>query len=326
MNFSSSSAISSFENKSVLVTGGTGFIGSHLVHALVNLGAKTFVLTQKKSDVWRLSDIQDKITFIYGNLCNLDLEDFAQLETLDIVFHLAAAGVNPKHNSSAELTQVNVLGTVKILDIAKHFQVNRFVYCGSCFEYGSGQNLKETQPPVPMSEYAASKSSGWLMTQSFYHRYHLPTVSLRPFTVYGAFESPHRLIPQTIVSALAHADIELTGGEQTRDFVFVEDVVRGFLQAATESEAIGGTFNLCSGTETSVKTLVSHIIKLTNSQSKPRFGAYPYRDTELWELSGNPELSKSVLSWRASISLEQGLSKTIAWFQKNHNRYPAYNL
>lgn len=311
-------------HKNVLVTGASGFIGSHLVRHLVKQGAHPIAVVRPTSDLWRLQDILAQIRLIRSDVLHLCPKTLARLDEIDIIFHLAAAGVNPKRGNSKSVVEINVLGTLQLLELAKQVNVSRFVYCGSCFEYGSGRHLSEQNSPIAISEYAASKSSGWLIAQSFYHRYQLPVASLRPFTVYGPFESPHRLIPNTILSAINNQNIQLTGGKQTRDFIFIDDVIEGFLEAAINPKAVGGTFNLCTGVETSVRTLVSQILNLTETHSIPEFGSVPYRDTELWELSGDPDHSQTMLGWSASHDLNTGLQKTISWFQQHACQHPIY--
>jgi nucleoside-diphosphate-sugar epimerase len=234
----------------------------------------------------------------------------------DIVFHLASAGVNQANQDAEEILQTNVMGTLHLLQMARKWNVERFVYCGSCFEYPAGRQLSESIMPAPMAEYGASKTAGWILTDTIFRRYGLPVVTLRPFTTYGPWEGSHRLVPHTITNALRGGRIDVTGGKQTRDFVFVEDVVEAFLAAALTPQAVGATFNVCTGQETSVRELVTLIVELTGNQAEPVFGAIPYRDTEIWSLSGNPSKSNQVLGWSARTSLRAGLSKTIQWFRE----------
>src|SRR3989338_7857774 len=121
-----------------------------------------------------------------------------------------------------------------------------------------------------------------MLARIFHQRYALPVVSLRPFTVYGPFEGRHRLIPQTIINALDHGDIELTGGKQTRDFIFIDDLLDAFVRAAVTDDIIAETFNISTGKATSVQEVVLTILRLMGSPIKPLFGAKPYRPMEIW--------------------------------------------
>ncbi|MBZ0304171.1 MAG: NAD-dependent epimerase/dehydratase family protein [Anaerolineae bacterium] len=301
----------------MLVTGAAGFIGSNLVRHLVQSNAIVTAGVRPHSDLRRLRAVQQYITLTQLDLTQVDEEALkVDLAGTQIVFHLASAGVNPAQQNAESIFQANVMGTLHLLQAARAWEIERFVYCGSCFEYPSGSHLTEDVLPAPTAEYGASKASGWILAETFFRRYGLPVISLRPFTVYGPQEGAHRLIPQTIQKALSGGHFELTGGEQTRDFVFVEDVVEAFLAAATaSSKALGKTFNVCTGEETSVKALVSMVIELTGSDVEPLFGALPYRETELWQLSGDPTRAAVGLRWKAKTSLRDGLAKTIQWFR-----------
>jgi nucleoside-diphosphate-sugar epimerase len=244
------------------------------------------------------------------------------LRGVEVVHHLAAAGVNPRHDSGEEVVAANVVGTLRLLELATALEVRRLVYCGSCFEYGSGRGLVESTLPRPQSDYAASKSAAWLLAHSYSRRHGLSLVSLRPFTVYGPLESPYRLVPATIMGALDGRRIELTRGEQTRDFVYVDDAVGAFAAASSDA-AIEGTFNVCTGVETAVAELAQCVVELAGA-GEVDLGALPYRDNELWNLSGDPSAAADGLSWRAATPLREGLERTIEWFREHRDRHAEY--
>ena len=309
----------------VLVTGAAGFMGSHLVKRLVGIGCRVIVMIRPPSNLWRIEDVLDQVEIVQSDLRHLRTDELeSHLPDVQVIYHLAAAGVDQSYQDIESIIQTNVLGTLRLLQLAHIRKVERFVYCGSCFEYGPGALLAEDLLPMPTSEYGASKSAAWMLVNTFSRRYGLPVVSLRPFTVYGPFEAGHRLIPHTIIKALDGLNIDLTGGEQTRDFILVEDVVEAFLSAAVGPEAVGGTFNVCTGLATSVKEVVYMIIELTESAVTPLFGARRCRDTEMWTLSGDPTKAKDSLGWSAQTSLRNGLHNTIQWFREHRSRYQEY--
>jgi nucleoside-diphosphate-sugar epimerase len=203
---------------------------------------------------------------------------------------------------------------------------SRFLYCGSCFEYGSGARWTEEARPAPTTEYGAAKVGGWALVNAFAQRTGIEVVSLRPFTMYGPMEPPGRLIPSVVRQALAGRPIDLTPGDQARDFVFVEDVADAFVAAATTDSAVGRTFNICTGTAVTVRDVVRRILVATGSSSEARFGALAYRSTELSILSGDPTCAEEVLDWRARVSLDEGLARTIAWFRSVGAELPEYQL
>ena len=310
----------------VLITGATGFIGSHLARKLLDANCKVSVFIRPSSDLWRIQDIIDQLDVHHGDLNRFDPNELqSKLSGVRILYHLGAHGVNPSVRDIPTMMETNIQGTLRLLRLARDLKIDRFVYCGSCSEYGSGNSLSESDALKPIDEYGISKSSAWILVNMFYHKHGLPVVSLRPFTPYGPFELAYRLVPHTILSVLNKEDIKLTGGKQTRDFIFIEDVVGAFLMAGIKEEIIGDTFNVCSGKAVSIKEVVLTITQLMNSPVKPLFGAQPYRESELWTSSGNPSHAERKLSWTAKTSLEHGLTKTIAWFKKNLKRYTAYS-
>lgn len=307
----------------ILLTGAAGFIGSHLTRRLVEIGCRVIAVIRPSSNLWRIQDILDQVEILRCDLNHLDSDELeSNLSDVRVIYHLAAAGVDQSDQNIGLMLQTNVVGTLRLLKLAHILGVERFIYSGSCFEYGPGTMLSEALLPMPTSEYGVSKSAAWMLVHTFSRRHSLPAVSLRPFTVYGPLEGAHRLIPHTIIKALANLNIELTRGEQTRDFVWVEDAVEAFVSAAVVTEAIGGTFNVCTGLPTSVKEVVCTVIELTGSASVPLFGALPYRENEMWTLCGDPSKAKHNLDWSAKVSLREGLYNTIQWFREHRSRYP----
>ncbi len=245
------------------------------------------------------------------------------LGPLDTIIHLAAAGVVEKVDGVSELVSTNVDGTMAVLLAAQRFGA-RLIYCGSCFEYGSGAAWSEDALPAPTSEYGASKAAGWLIAQAFAHRTGLEVVSLRPFTMYGPMEPPGRLVPSVVRHALAGRPIDLTPGDQVRDFVYVADVADAFIAASTTDAAVGGTFNVCSGSAVTVRDVVQRILRSTGSTAPARFGALSYRPSERRVLSGDTSRAERILGWRARVSLDEGLARTIDWFRAVGEGRPEY--
>lgn len=308
--------------KKVLVTGAGGFIGSHLVRALLAQGAKVVGLVRPGSDCWRLKEMVDRIELIRVELGIGSLKALS-IGPIDAIYHLAAGGLNPAAENASAVCQTNIIGTIDLLNFAVQKKAGRFIYCGSCFEYAAGKNISEEQLPAPATEYAASKSAGWLLAHSFAKCYRFPVVTLRPFTVYGPYESSFRLVPYTIVRLLRGLDLDLTAGKQARDFIYIEDVVDAFLRAG-ECEIADETFNISTGSATTVETMAVTIARLMGVQPKINAGVLPYRESEIWEQSGNPQKAKEKLGWTPRHSLEEGLTKSIGWFRENHSRFPEY--
>jgi nucleoside-diphosphate-sugar epimerase len=308
--------------RSVLVTGAAGFIGSHLTRRLSALQCRVTALVRPSSDLVRIEDILDQIQIAKCDLSCADVDDLVgKCSHPQIVFHLAAEGVNQSRQDVLAIAQANVIGTLALLQMARACDVERFVFSGSCFEYSPGDGLTEDLVPDPVSEYGASKAAAAAFVSAFYNSYKLPTVSLRLFTAYGPYEAPYRLIPGAILNALAGENMALTSGEQTRDFVYIDDVIDAMLKAAVSPLAVGQTINICSGAATSVKQLVTMIFDSTTTAARPLFGAIPQRNNEMRTLSGNPNKARDVLGWAASTSLADGIANTAEWFRENGERY-----
>lgn len=304
-----------FSGKRALVTGAAGFIGSRLVRELLARGCSVIAAVRPQGGQERLRDLNGDLEILPLDLNTFTADDLArQKPTVDLIFHLGAYGVDPGSNDPDVMIGTNFRGTYELLKFARSSSVGRFIHCGSCFEYPSGQMIKEDVMPEPVSEYGASKAAAWMFVNQFYRQHHLPVITLRPFTVYGPGESPRRLVSSVIQAILKQEPLELTAGEQARDFVFVDDVVNAFLLAAGADKILEGeTFNVSTGIETSVKAVVLKIIDLMGADVKPSFGAVPYRPSEFWHLSGDPSKAAAQLRWQAGTSLEEGLRQTIEW-------------
>jgi nucleoside-diphosphate-sugar epimerase len=315
----------SLAGRPVVVTGAAGFIGSHLTRRLIAMDCHVLALVRPGSNLWRIGDVLDRLEVMRADLADLEKHPLpADWSDTEVLYHLAAAGVDPQRHDAAAMLATNVTGTLRTLQAAHAAGVGRFVYCGSCFEYGPGMRQSEDAPPTPNSEYGASKAAAWMLVHAFGRRYSLPVVSLRPFTAYGPCEARHRLVPYTITRAIDGSSMDFTSGDQTRDFVFVEDVVDAFLRAAIAPEATGETFNVCSGLATSVRDVVSTILEMTGSTVVPRFGTRPHRETEIGTLSGDPSRAAHRLRWRATTPLQEGLQKTIHWFREHQSLVHGY--
>lgn len=293
---------------------------------LIEEGAEVCVLDQPNARRWALLGRTPLAATLRADVRTLaEPAHDALLGEVDAIFHLAAVGVTGEVSDVRQVVTANVDGTLAVLQAAQRLK-SRLVYCGSCFEYGSGDHWSEDALPAPTTEYGAAKAAGWLLANAFARRTGLEVVSLRPFTMYGPMEPPGRLVPSVVRHALAGRAIDLTPGDQLRDFVFVEDAVDAFIAAATTDAAVGGTFNVCTGTPVTVREVVRRVLQCTGSRSEARFGALAYRPTELAVLSGDPTRAAQVLGWRARFSLEDGLARTIAWFRSAGAEFPEYQL
>ncbi len=306
----------SLEDVRVVVTGATGFIGSHLAKRLVAEGAEVTLAVEPGANQANVTIIPDKV-----RAHQVDLRDSQMVRQLvrecqpRKVYHLAAVGVTEPGIDPTLAVQVNVMGTLNLLEALRETDCDCFINTGTCYEYGHNTPpMHEDQMIDPINAYAASKSAAWLFCNMYHRTRGYPIVTLRPFTIYGPRQSARALIPQTIISALRGQDFEMTGGEQTRDFTYVDDVVEGYIRASLSERAIGQTINLGTGEERPIKDVVLKVLELMGNPVKPLIGALPYRPREIWRLYADSSKARELLGWQSQVGLEDGLRKTIAWY------------
>jgi nucleoside-diphosphate-sugar epimerase len=312
------------DNKKILITGASGFVGSCLLREIINRFAKanTFIFLRKNSKTWRIKDLLDKTKVL-----EVDLLDKNRVKTAlskikpDIIFHLAAYGAYPAQNSLEDAIKANILGMTNLLTSLEKIDFRLFVNTGSSSEYGyKSKPMKETDFLEPASFYAATKASATMIGYTFGVLNRLPIVTLRLFSVYGPYEEPGRFIPTAVISALEGRDINVVRGPK-RDFIYVKDVVDAYLSCLELKDFDHRIFNICSGSQTSIEKAAKTIVKLTNSSSKINVGTYEKRpwDTNYWV--GDNTLAKKILKWEPRYDFEKGLYESIKWFSKNTRFY-----
>lgn len=306
--------------KSALVTGGAGFIGSHLVAALVDSGCTVTVLDNLSSGyLENIAAYQDRITFIEG-----DIRDEAALSRAsagcEIVFHLAAMVSVPRTvEKPVESAVVNDIGTLKVLEAARQNEVKRVVLSSSCAVYGNLAGLpnREDMATRPMSPYAAHKVCGENYASIYSALYGLETVSLRYFNVYGPRQDPSSPYSGVISifmerAGRAAAPVIYGDGRQSRDFVYVADAVRANLQAARQSGIAGKVFNIGTGRDTTVNTLWKAISGLASTTRAPEHQTA--RPGDIRTSVADVSLAKETLGFQAETTLEEGLTNTYRWY------------
>lgn len=308
--------------KRVLVTGGSGFIGSHLVHRLLADDSEVAV-TVRYGNVMkneRLRDCWDDIHVVEADLRNRGALAFGVSEFKpEVVFHLAAYNhVGQSFVQVEECFDVNAKGTANLLDTCGG--VEKFVYMSTSEVYGhqAGVPFRETMCPEPISPYAITKYAGELYCRM---KQRIggggpSIILLRPFNTFGPYQSAKAVIPELIINCLRGEPIQTTGGEQTREFNYVENIVDGLVTAAAHEGKIDDMMNLASGEEVSIRDLVGKIAKLTDSGSKIEIGALPYRPTEIWRMFADYSRARTVLGWQPKINLDEGLKRTVEWFRE----------
>ena len=320
------------QNKTILVTGGCGAIGGNLIHELVRLGCKKiFVIDNLSSGhIENLPDSKE-VHFIEGSVTDDTILNDVFKEKPEVIFHLAArfANQNSVENPIEDLT-TNSLGTLKLLKLSLELGVKKFIYASSSCVYGNKEgDLSETDVYFQLdTPYAISKLTGEYYVRFFQSFHGLNTVILRYFNSYGPGERPGRyrnVIPNFIHKALNNEPLTITGtGNETRDFTFIQDIVEGTIKAATQEEAVGGIFNLGNGKETTILELAEAINRLTQNKKEILFTSRRGWD-HVMRRRANISKAKLILGYSPRCSLEEGLLKTIEWFEQNNFKQQKFN-
>ncbi len=315
-----------YKDKTILVTGGAGAIGSNLVLALSKAGVKQTIVLDDLSSAkkWNLPPLPN-LLFIEGSI--LDEEELKRVffEKPEYVFHLAAFFANQNSVDYPEKDLlVNGLGTLKLLRYSQLTGVERFIYASSgCSIYGSDSPLplKEEYMSLDLSSpYQITKMLGELYCNFFKNHYGLKVVKTRFFNSYGPGEIPgqyRNVIPNFIFWALQGKTLPITGqGAETRDFTYVGDIVNGLLRAGSYEKAIGESFNLASGKETKIIDLANLINSLTQNKAGVKFTGRRKWDTKNRVLA-SIEKAEKILGYKPEKSFEEGVKETINWFKEN---------
>jgi UDP-glucose 4-epimerase len=300
-----------------LVTGGAGFIGSHIVDALLREGRQVRVLDDLSTGhKENLAHVAQRIEFIHADLCNVEAVR-AAVRNVDCIFHQAALASVPRSvNDPLATHRACVTGTVTLLDEARRAGVRRVVYAGSSSAYGNSawSSKRETDLPGPLSPYAAAKLAAEYYCRAFSESYGLETVTLRYFNVFGPRQDPEgpyaAVIPRFIIRMLAgEAPVIYGDGCQSRDFTYVENVVAGNL-AASQAEGVSGkVFNVAMGQSHSLLELVAMLQRILGCQIEPQFESVRIGDVRdsLADISG----AARDLHYAPKISFEEGLQRTV---------------
>jgi dTDP-glucose 4,6-dehydratase len=327
-----------WKDKKVMVTGAGGFIGSHLVERLVELGAKVraFVRYNSRNDRGLLEILpeyaQKQIEVIAGDLRDSGSVRVA-VKGVQIVFHLGASIAIPySYVNPRDAIETNVIGTLNVLNAVKDYEVEKMIQTSSSEVYGTALYcpIDEKHPLQAQSPYAASKIASDKLAESFHLSYDLPVATIRPFNTYGPRQSARAVIPAIITQVLSFDSVSLGSLYPTRDFIYVEDTVDGFIKMAESPLTIGEVINVGTGIEISIGDLADKIISIIGKEAEVVSEANRIRPSasEIKRLVADNTKARKLMGWEPKISLDEGLNRTIRWVSKFLDRYKVdiYNV
>jgi len=308
----------------VLVTGGTGFIGSHLVRRLVSEGAEVHVLARPSSSLWRIEDVVSKVT-----VWRAELADEPALTACvtgcapEVVYHLAGDTSGRRWTEDlAELERcigANLLGTLHLLRALRQRPPVCVVRAGGLSEYGDAPvPFEEEQRERPVSAYGASQAATSMFVSALSTQLCFPVITLRFAAVYGPRRDESFFLPSVVVRCLEGKDFEMTSGDQMWDMVYIDDAVDALLKAAGAGLRESQTINIGGGAWCTLREIAERVAEKTGGRSRILAGALAVQGGDIRQLYCRIDRAKDLLGWQPVTDLDTGLDRTIAWYRMAH--------
>ena len=315
------------ETTKILVTGGSGFIGSHLIPLLAERDHKVYTLERHVTGRYVLGPAR---TTVYG-----DIRDSFVIRKIikeiqpEAVIHLAAISpVAYSYDHPQEVLEVNTLGTINLAEAClrdvPHFK--HFLYAGTSEEYGNQMEfpIKENAELRPNSPYSVSKVAADKYLQYMRGAYEFPVTVLRPFNTYGRKEDTHFVVERALTQMLRDKTVMLGDPTPVRDLMYVEDHVNAYLTCLKNEKAIGEVFNFCTGRGVTVEEAINLLAKLTGFDGEILWNTIPARPLDIQKLVGSPEKAKRILGWQPKYSLEEGLKLAVEYWRNKFAKGSAH--
>ena len=311
--------------QTILITGGAGFIGSHLCETLLRQENNVICLDNfndyynpeiKRQNIKNLAS-EKKFTLVEDDILNLDfLQDYFKNNKIDVVVHLAArAGVRPSIKHPLLYQKVNVQGTNNLLEVAKEFGVKKFIFASSSSVYGENEKVPFSEDDFvdnPISPYASTKKAGELICYTYYHLYKLPITCLRFFTVYGPRQRPDMAIHKFTKSILWGEKITMFGdGTSKRDYTYITDIIDGICKSIEHCKAYH-IYNLGESKTIALKNLIELISN--NLGKRPNIEVLPNQPGDVPITYADVSKAKQEIGYNPKVNIEQGIEKFVQWF------------
>jgi len=288
----------------ILLTGATGFLGSHLLPKLVERGHNVIILKRSFSNTWRIKDIISKLKNY--DIDKIDLEKVFQENKINVIIHLATDYGRKNMNDVLQMLKPDIELPTKLLDLGTKYGSSFFVNA-------------HTSTDSQYTLYSAMKNAFIEIAKFFIANCKINFVNITIEYMYGEKDDATKFIPYVIESMLDKKEIKATKGEQKRDFVYVEDVVNAYLRVLDNLESLDEKFiefDIGTGKSISLKNCVSKIEKTIGEKANIEWGVIPYRKNDIFDSKANIDRAKELLNWQPEISLEEGLNNTIDWYKK----------
>jgi NAD dependent epimerase/dehydratase len=320
-----------YSGKNVLLTGASGFIGSHVLEELVLSGANVTALLHYNgsNNIGNLKYVDEKILsqvkIVFGDITDC-FQMFSLVKGQDVVLHLAALiGIPYSYVAPAAYVSTNINGTLNILEAVRKNDVPKLVITSTSETYGTAiyAPIDEKHPMQGQSPYSATKIGADKIAESYYLSFGLKVCTLRPFNTFGPRQSTRAVIPTIISQALNSDVIKLGSLDPIRDMLFVKDTARGFLFAGASENSVGEVINLGTGVGVTIGELVDKVQLILNTNKKIITDDQRIRPdkSEVFKLLCENKKAKDILNWEPLVNLSQGLEQTIKWFQKFNMNY-----
>lgn len=297
----------------LLVTGGSGFIGRHIVKVALKKGWKVTNL----SIGYEEEPITEGVCTLCVDLTNRqELIDSLKEQSFDYVVNCAGfIDHSPFFKGGRNLIESHFNGLQNLLEAVNKTRLKRFIQIGSSDEYGNQPApQKESERESPISPYSLAKTAATHLLQTLYKTESFPAVTLRLFLVYGPGQGDKRFLPQIIQNCLNGISFPVSEGKQLRDFCFIEDMVRAVFLALEHEPATGEVFNIASGQPVTIREMIE-TVKYLIGKGEPRYGAFPYRPGENMQLFADASKAEKLLGWKSEISIQEGLLRTIEYYK-----------
>jgi dTDP-glucose 4,6-dehydratase len=319
------------KNKTVLITGAGGFIGSHLTEAVVKKAArvKAMVHYNSRNDYGLIHELDQEVRQDL-EIISSDIQDPAAVMTamkgVDIVFHLAALiGIPYSYHAPNSYVDTNIKGTVNVMNAARELGTEKIVHTSTSEVYGTAlyTPINEKHPLQGQSPYSASKIAADKLAESYFLSFDLPVTTIRPFNAFGPRQSLRAVIPTIITQALTTKVIKLGNTDTIRDFNFVKDTVSGYLKIAESQHTSGLVINIGSGHGVTINQVIETVGKILDIDLQIEIDQKRYRPekSEVYKLISDSTLAADVIGWKPDYTFEEGIMETIQWYKNNIQKF-----